>query len=75
MINGFFFLRNINGYPKGIDLGTNLRNILRENNKIINFLTFFFIFFIKTVLKLFLFNLLTIVLRTPINITSFLTLQ
>ena len=46
MINGFLLI-NINDYPKGIGLETNLRNILRENNKVINFFDKFFIFSIK----------------------------
>ena len=50
----FFFLRNINGYSNSIGLETNFRNILRENNKVINFFDCFylFIFFIKFMLKL-----------------------
>ena len=36
-ISLFFFLGNVNEYLNGIGLGTILRNILWENDKVINF--------------------------------------
>ena len=47
------FLGNINDYLKGIGLRAIFRNILQENDKVINFFLQFFIFPMKVVSKLF----------------------